>query len=433
MKRMYRSAIDDYKKFIEDSMKHEQLEEEPYVDRAEDMMINFKSKCQSFLDNNSSKSFNMPFPSNGKVYAIGDIHSDYCTFIICLRLAGVIPFEFTSDSEISQVQWIGGNSIVVQVGDLIGGKCKECNCDMHVSESAESKCISWLKIIKLINTINSIAPYEAGIITLYGNHELRHLIGYNESGQIKQKDLDKHIHKNEFDDATLTEDMDHKRLFEPGGMMAKYLGCASLPILIIGDWIFVHGGVTERFLDHEMFAGLDTPLKKIAFYNMLVKDYTLADSKEDFYFVNPGDKDQYFRDMMMENVSNRIKVISPVWNNKYGAKIKITDEGCNELDSVLERLKIGQLVIGHVPQYDTRDKTYEYRNAIDSPTAINSCTTRMGNTVFRTDINSSFRGCKNKAQIMQISQDGTVKYIANVASNYSDPNKIDRYEYQVNQ
>lgn len=43
----------------------------------------------------------------------------------------------------------------------------------------------------------------------------------------------------------------------------------------------------------------------------------------------------------------------------------------------------------------------------------------------------SYRGCKHRAQIMEISVDGGVTYIANQASNRRDPDIIDRYEEEI--
>ena len=386
---------------------------------------------------------------------------------------------------------MGADNIVVQVGDLIGGECKKCDCGYGGTEEHNKvECISFMRIIKLITHLSPQADAAGGgIVTLYGNHELRHVLAYNEMitdhseirlqsqlppdadikrskkkkcilpnkcpfyryGEDGEHDewvqltnppkILKHSHINEINQSGPHGYRSHQSLFQPGGLMTEYLGCASMPILMVGDWLFMHGGVIERFLDHAVFQGIPDDQRKLTFYNMLIRDYVLSDDKDDYYFLNPGDKQTYFDDLLEESGEDRTTILSPVWNNRYGVKLK---KECSNLDGPLERIKIGHMVIGHVPQYPRKVKSQQlakpnrhakYRKDglmdDETHTSINACRTSQGNYVFRTDVAMGFRNCKHRAQIMRISGDGSVSYIANRSSNRKSVGAIDRYEKQI--
>lgn len=485
------SAVEDYREFIEYTAEtlrqNPDMMKEKIMERGISMKERFEASCQAFIETNSAKRMKMEFPREGKVFAIGDIHADYCTFIMCLKLARVIPDEFNNKYPPETCRWMGGDSIVVQVGDTIGGECKTCDCDYKKRENIyKNECVSFLQIVRLINTLNKQAPNGAGIITLIGNHEMRHILTYNEeitqtspirlrknvtSAFTRNKKCPdelscpffrynegvwrqeagipkalKHSHVNEVIEsrevAGISDENDpsgyysHQRIFQPGGLMSSYLGCASEPILMIGDWIFLHGGVTERFLDNAVFNGIDDDQRKIMFYNMLLKDYILSESKDDYYFLTPGDKQQFFEAMFEEGHEDRTETVSPVWNNKYGVKLT---KKCSYLPGVMERLRLNHMVIGHVPQFKKKINTEQlakpnrhrrYTENVGGETYINACETR-GKRVFRTDVAMNYRGCKHRAQIMEISETGDVLYIANRSSNRRDPDNIERYEERI--
>ena len=151
------NAIEDYKEFIEYVSRQQGPQE--IFERSLGMKTQFEAKCQHFIANNSAKRMKREFPHNGKVYAIGDIHADYCTFIVCLKLAGVIPDNFNRYELPENCRWTGGESIVVQVGDLMGGGCQTCECDYRKKEERyESECVSFLSIVRLIDVLNRQAP-----------------------------------------------------------------------------------------------------------------------------------------------------------------------------------------------------------------------------------------------------------------------------------
>lgn len=476
-------AIQDYQDFID--FVRSVAPDSPVIPRAMEMANSFQEYCSAFTAT-EVQPMQRSFPRNGNLYAIGDIHSDYCTFVVCLKLARVLDESFTSDTPIQYARWTGGESLVVQVGDLIGGECHSCDCEYsRTAEHHKAECISWLRIMQLIVELNKQAHMigDGGIVTLYGNHEMRHVLAYNElitsnspvrlrsqlppdadikRSQKKQCKYDeracpffkysddgeydeweqlthppkvlKHVHENEVKESGDLGYESHQRLFQPGGLMSDYLGCASLPVLIVGDWIFVHGGVVDRFLNHAIFQDIPDPRKRIIFYNMLVRDYVLKEDKEAFYFLSKGDRELYFHDMVEETDEDRTDMTSPIWNNRYGVKLK---NDCSGLDDVLDRLQIGHMVVGHVPQIPKKissrqlakpNKHEKYREKAlqndSSSTSLNACVTDHGNKLFRIDAAMGFRNCKNRAQLLKIESNGTISYVANQSPNRKDLGKF---------
>ena len=98
-------------------------------------------------------------PEGAKLVAIGDIHGDLSVCIKTLKLAGVIPLStpnyFESLKDIDDIEWIGGNTYVVQVGDQID-RCRPtswyrdiCNDkDTYQDEGSD------LKIMELLDALD---------------------------------------------------------------------------------------------------------------------------------------------------------------------------------------------------------------------------------------------------------------------------------------
>ena len=73
---------------------------------------------------NNKPSCNLPFKDTytniNNVYVLGDIHGDLSVAIKSLKLAGVISMNLDDNlKDISKINWTGGNTYVVQLGDQI--------------------------------------------------------------------------------------------------------------------------------------------------------------------------------------------------------------------------------------------------------------------------------------------------------------------------
>ena len=58
------------------------------------------------------------YPIQNRVVAIGDLHGDLRVTLMALRLAGAIGSDIYPHN-VSDIQWLGGQTYVVQLGDQI--------------------------------------------------------------------------------------------------------------------------------------------------------------------------------------------------------------------------------------------------------------------------------------------------------------------------
>jgi hypothetical protein len=162
-----------------------------------------------------------------RIVVIGDIHADIGAARSSFQLAGAID-----DSD----NWIGGNLIVVQLGDVIGRSYEEretLDFILAVRESADSA--------------------GGKVHVLIGNHELfgaeRELRWVSESAYAAFEDLP----GLDLDDQQLLDLPVSQRArsaaLAPGGYYAAKI--AEFPVVLrLGNTIFAHGGVTPYWAEY---------------------------------------------------------------------------------------------------------------------------------------------------------------------------------------
>lgn len=168
--------------------------------------------------NKMNKSTYITFPPSEinkvrRIIAIGDLHGDIRATKHALQIANVID---------NDLNWIGGDTVVVQVGDQLdrGGRPNTFG-----DENSE------MKIIMMLYELNKKAVLNGGAIySLIGNHELMNVMG----------------------DFTNTSDLGirgfggvqkRKYIFRPGGELARVMARTRNVCMKIGDWVFVHAGI----------------------------------------------------------------------------------------------------------------------------------------------------------------------------------------------
>lgn len=254
-------------------------------------------------------------PASEKIIAIGDLHGDFNALLIALTRSGIID---------SQGSWIANSTIVVQVGDILdrGGRGSSVTSDDDVEE---------LQILNFLYKLNKQALKcnpPGRVITLLGNHELMNMIG-------------------DFRFVT-TEHMSgfggfqsRRELFQPGGDMAKRIACNSLGIVMVGDWVFVHGGLLPEhlFTLAKMSGGSKDPKIVLDKINNLVRGILRGKIK-------------------LDNIGREEEAIlfggdGIFWTRRY-SQGHITQNACGDAMDTLEFLGIdkrrGGIVVGHTPQ-----------------------------------------------------------------------------------
>ena len=235
------------------------------------------------------------FPASARVVAIGDIHGDLDAARRPLRLAGAID---------ENDQWVGGDLVVVQTGDQL---------DRGDQERA---------IVDLFERLAEQAKATGGAVhALNGNHETMNVAGdfrYVTPGGFR-----------DFDDVAESGAVPSQvnrvppnargraRAFFPGGSYARKLANRNT-IAIVGDTVFVHGGVLPEHVS-----------RGLGVINQEIRDWMNGNRKT----APPS--------LRSEN--------APVWSRDYSSR-NTTKADCEKLAAVLQSLEAKRMVVGHTPQ-----------------------------------------------------------------------------------
>lgn len=326
-------------------------------------------------------------PEANRIIAIGDVHGDMKLVIDSLVISKVI---IPSKSKLNTVQvklnnkyynyeWIGNDTIVVQIGDQ-NDSCRpnQNGCD-HIKDDTPDD----VAILDFFTKLHEFAILKGGgVYSLLGNHELMNVNGdlkYTSNANINQFKKYKDPYTNKVYNGTASENM--RIAFQPGNEYANFMGCTRQSILIIGDFLFVHAGINDYFLEN--FRGREN-LPRL---NKLVKNWLLNK-------LNEISKDSELLDELINHAEN-----SPFWNRVLGQlppHLPYNSRECrNALKPIIEAYKIKGMIIGHTPQ--TGD-------------GINST---CSNKLFRIDVAASKAfNDRREPQVLEIRRmdDGMYKY-----------------------
>ena len=225
-----------------------------------------------------------------RIIAIGDIHGDLNVLKKCLLKAKLVdPVNYN---------WIGKDTFVVQVGDILDGGGRGYNNNVNPMEEYQ--------IFDLLNKLDRQAVQKGGrVFYLIGNHEIMNFMGnFN------------YVHENQ-----LINSVVRKKLFSKGGYMARLLACHAYAVLKINNWYFCHAGLTFEHLEN----GFN--IDKI---NILTKQVLRGEK-------NSEQITEYEKNLLFS--SNGL-----FWNRKYSK-----DNRCSTLNKTLEVLgsKNGGMIVGH--------------------------------------------------------------------------------------
>ena len=305
-------------------------------------------------------------PPTRRIIVIGDIHGDMNMLIKCLKIAKLIN---------SNHNWIGKDTVVVQVGDQIDS-CRyngidSCN-DPDKYELDEADNPDDINILYFMTKLHNQAIEDGGAVySLMGNHELMNVIGdfsYVSHSNIRHFDNYNH-------NGNIIEDgYDGRKVaFEPGNKIANFLACTRKMALIIGSNLFVHAGMVPQMISKY----------KIDDMNKLLTLFLLDEIKQP----------ELFRDLFLSSKT------SPFWTRLFGTRI----DNCIELLQPLKDVyNVNRIYVGHTPQLKT---------GITSKCNNNIWLTDVGMSKafnqFDTDTdNDNHRNIHRMAQVLEILNDG---------------------------
>lgn len=232
-------------------------------------------------------------PGADRVVAIGDVHGDYQATLRALELAGVID---------KNIAWVGEETVIVQVGDQI---------DRGDGEQ---------KILDLFERLADEAFAAGGAVhALLGNHEIMN--GELDFRYVTQGGWEDFADTPYDDsDALYAKYPESERgrvaAFRPGGPYATLLAGRNVT-MVVGDTVFVHGGLLISHVDY----GLASMNKQVQKW--------LRGNREFPAIMDDSDT-------------------SPVWIRHYSDEPDKAD--CLLLEGVLQALSVERMVVAHTVQ-----------------------------------------------------------------------------------
>ena len=247
--------------------------------------VSAKKSNHSELDPDTNYDTYIQVDPKTRIIALSDIHSDIQSLIIAFRdCAKVIQRkgtiqtnEILSDdiyrelSDLLQInlteepsneeypdnlnyEWIGDNTIIVLVGDIIDGKRMNqdflkvtrnsaINYEMHEYPQIE------IKILRFINALNKDAMSKGGrIYKLLGNHEIMNM------DEAEDENMDNYIFDNDLSNKNYYNNVSRKDIFKFGNYGFNLLfqdSCRAL--LMINNYIFVHGQLIKdmKYIEYD--------------------------------------------------------------------------------------------------------------------------------------------------------------------------------------
>jgi hypothetical protein len=274
-------------------------------------------------------------PKTRRIIALGDIHGDYNLCIRLLKLGKVID---------DNLNWIGNDTIVVQIGDQIDrcrptstNKCNMKNNDLNDEHSD-------IKILKLFTKLDKLAQKSippGKVISLLGNHELLNIQG--QMNYVSYEGIEKFSDYKDPENPNLkfsSGEEARRYAFKPGNEYGKFIGCTRLGSVIIGSNLFVHAGLIDIYLKQmniKSVNDLDTINYKIQQWLLgLISSNSIND-------IISGNKFSMF------------------WNRILGhipSELNMKESICKEnISKVVKILKINSMIIGHTPQSYINNET----------------------------------------------------------------------------
>jgi len=239
-----------------------------------DAFVDFTVSGIFFPTSASSSSSSVPpppttpttfLPSPSRLVAIGDLHGDLPKSLSALRLAGLVPPSSSPDSSASpSASWAAGPTLAVQLGDILdrgGDELRLLYLLRRLALSAEARGGAFLPILGNHEVMNVSGDFR--FATPQGFQEFSAWAGWYRAGLAIKRRCGEHLDpqprnpflgvpksfpgvKPEFWDGMRSR----LAALRPDGPIARRF-LADLPtVLVVGDSVFVHGGLLEANVEY---------------------------------------------------------------------------------------------------------------------------------------------------------------------------------------
>lgn len=274
-------------------------------------------------------------------------------------------------------KWIGGNTHVVQVGDQIdrcrpfdGNSCKD-NITINDEDSD-------LEIMLFYDSLDRIAKkYGGRVFSLLGNHEIMNVSGdmrYVSHKGIKEYSPEPKDYNNGYEMRT--------NVFK--SVIAKKMACTRSTILVIGDYLFVHGGIAHKLAYNYKLIDINTIIRKYLHgslkYNNDIKTVLNSSRYSPLWYrrlayIPPDSLNNGIPHKDCKQIYDPI--IQKINETNFGNQNNNINNNENNSDHLISSepsIQIKGMVIGHTPQFTVFNQ---------------GITTACSNRIIRTDIGGS--------------------------------------------
>ncbi|KAG2499842.1 hypothetical protein HYH03_002133 [Edaphochlamys debaryana] len=280
--------------------------------------------------------------ATGRIVAIGDLHGDLDKAVEALKLGNVIAV-----SDEGEVSWVGGDTVVVQLGDVLD------RGDVEIG------------IINLLRYLDTEARKQGGAVYMMnGNHEALNVLGdfrYVTPGAFAESALYAGLSESDLKDWQLVAKVRYS-LYKPGGDLAREFA-RNPTILVVNDTVFAHGGLLPTHVEY----GVERLNREVAAW--MRGDETDDGNKTPPPFLAMGDANS----VMWNRSLSKERFATPY--ERYHA--------CRALQQALGKLNGKRLIVGHTPQ-------------------LSGANCECENQVWRIDVGMSYGVLNRPVQVLEI-------------------------------
>ena len=302
---------DGTKRYSKYNKEYIKLSEEFMIEGYPTLIIHKNSHLGRMTDEELNKFLNvdnkeMAVPK--RIVCIGDIHGDFQIFKKVLAMCKLID---ESDN------WIGGDTYLVQLGDTLDGKRPNVVIEKEFLEQSGE-----VEIIKFILELDAMAKTKGGrVISILGNHELYPYYLASDSNFIKEyvKESDIKAFKKNYNTERI-------KFLRPGGLGGSLLGRTRPLLLQLGQFLFVHGSITDDLITSNL-------------------------KSDGFVDISKINKDT---SMWLQGKSNIPSYLSgpesgnPVFSREYSETKTIKSEICKKINDQIKKFKgVNYVIMGH--------------------------------------------------------------------------------------
>jgi hypothetical protein len=287
-----------------------------------------------------------------RIIAVGDVHGDLSALINLLVSAKVMAIPESMEEALSNPKWIGGETILVQMGDILDRGPNELAC------------------MRLLSSLSRQALERDGkVVCLFGNHEVLNAVGLfqyaDPSGNLEfEMTVGKTLDNDRFDSNRWRiqyagNEPCRWTTFEPGGLLVPNILENFKVSAQIGRNVFVHAGLTKEHLTS--MGGIEGMNRQAKEWIVKKHHHELENMDGDYDSVEDVLEAAKARakaqsDAMPECLGGGIGSPSPVWMRDYSQPSdkppKNAKEAQRMINEALDTIGNGaiRMVMGHTPQ-----------------------------------------------------------------------------------